>query len=396
MAARPRKIKITQVPNLYAAVDPKDNGYRFRYRNVITGNMKRLSTRNLEDAERKAQQLNAIIAQRLLDQEAKAILESDGSQSITVDRMLNLYLDTLSQRCKEGEIKSSTVDDRRWKTKALRDKYGKRKLARLTTLEINTLLKSYTSQSKHRMAQSVRSILCDFFDEAISQGHYPADKPNPARVTRAPRAKVKRARLTLDTFNKMLKWSEENQPRRTQLAALLALITAQRREDIADIRLNKLKDLDSLSQRRPSGIVTVDQAEYLALIQKKTGTKVLIPLDLRLDCIELSVRDVLNQCRDGVVSEYAIHHSHRAGRAAPGKKVRLATISQEFAKAMRGTGIDWGDNNPPTFHELRSLAEREYEKQGINTQMLLGHKHARMTEVYHDARGHDWVKVSVS
>ena len=48
---------------------------------------------------------------------------------------------------------------------------------------------------------------------------------------------------------------------------------------------------------------------------------------------------------------------------------------------------------PPTYHEIRSLAERLYRAQGIDTQALLGHRHARMTEVYADPRQAEWLKV---
>lgn len=56
----------------------------------------------------------------------------------------------------------------------------------------------------------------------------------------------------------------------------------------------------------------------------------------------------------------------------------------------------WGGRTPPTFHELRSLSERLYRDQGINTQALLGHRHARMTEVYNDPRGAEWGTVKLA
>ncbi|HGP4140518.1 TPA: integrase, partial [Enterobacter roggenkampii] len=49
----------------------------------------------------------------------------------------------------------------------------------------------------------------------------------------------------------------------------------------------------------------------------------------------------------------------------------------------------------PTFHEQRSLSERLYEGQGINTRQLLGHSSDRMTAQYHNDRGLEWVKVKV-
>lgn len=49
----------------------------------------------------------------------------------------------------------------------------------------------------------------------------------------------------------------------------------------------------------------------------------------------------------------------------------------------------------PTFHEQRSLSERLYEAQGINTHQLLGHSSEKMTAQYHCYRSLDWVKVKV-
>lgn len=49
---------------------------------------------------------------------------------------------------------------------------------------------------------------------------------------------------------------------------------------------------------------------------------------------------------------------------------------------------------PTSFHEQRSLSERLYEKQGIDTQQLLGHKSAAMTELYHDEREDEWTFMS--
>ena len=73
----------------------------------------------------------------------------------------------------------------------------------------------------------------------------------------------------------------------------------------------------------------------------------------------------------------------------------LDRVSKAFSDAVENLGRNWGDKNPPTFHEIRSLSERLYAEQGnINTQDLLGHKDPRTTQTYHDSRG-DWVRVKV-
>jgi phage integrase len=42
---------------------------------------------------------------------------------------------------------------------------------------------------------------------------------------------------------------------------------------------------------------------------------------------------------------------------------------------------------PPTLHEVRSLAERLYRAQGVDTRILLGHRRQQMTDRYNDDRG---------
>ena len=48
-----------------------------------------------------------------------------------------------------------------------------------------------------------------------------------------------------------------------------------------------------------------------------------------------------------------------------------------------------GSGAPPSLHECRSLSERLYRAQGIDTRTLLGHKRQQMTDVYNDLRGLD-------
>ena len=76
--------------------------------------------------------------------------------------------------------------------------------------------------------------------------------------------------------------------------------------------------------------------------------------------------------------------------AAPSTK---DTMSRAFADARGAANVAWTGKNPPTFHEIRSLSERLYRVQGVDTQALLGHRHARMTEVYADPRQADWTTV---
>lgn len=70
------------------------------------------------------------------------------------------------------------------------------------------------------------------------------------------------------------------------------------------------------------------------------------------------------------------------------------TITMNFSKARDKAEINWGEGTPATFHEQRSLAERLYDAQGIDTQKLLGHRSPQQTAKYHDDRGKEWINIT--
>jgi len=133
--------------------------------------------------------------------------------------------------------------------------------------------------------------------------------------------------------------------------------------------------------------------DHLHIIQEKTGSKIAIPLSLRLNAIDWSLREVVARCRDYAVSPYLIHFFRATSQAERGAKVKSNTITMNFSKARDRADIDWREGSPATFHEQRSLAERLYNAQGLDTQKLLGHKSPKQTAHYHDDRGKDWTKV---
>lgn len=133
-------------------------------------------------------------------------------------------------------------------------------------------------------------------------------------------------------------------------------------------------------------------------IKGRNPSRVCIPLELRLNLLGLSVADVVRRCRENVVlSPYLIHHVSHGVNFKPGDPVFHGTIAKAFAKARDVSGLKWPGKNPPSFHELRPLAERLYKDQGgIDTRVLLGHKHERTTALYHDARGAEWMVVKLA
>ncbi len=123
----------------------------------------------------------------------------------------------------------------------------------------------------------------------------------------------------------------------------------------------------------------------------KTGAQIKIPLSLRLDALGWTLEGVVRACRDAVVSRYLLHHTRSRTHSNRGDPVHIDTVSRGFSRARALAGID--DKAAPTFHEIRSLSERLYYDQGVDTQVLLGHRDPRTTAIYKDRRGAEWMEV---
>lgn len=225
------------------------------------------------------------------------------------------------------------------------------------------------------MAQVVRSVLIDVFKEAQHAGEVPPGY-NPALATKQSKRKVSRQRLNLEEWQKIFAIAD-NQHKYMGNAMLLAIVIGQRLGDISEMKFSDVWD------------------DHLHVSQEKTGVRLAIPLALRCNALNISLREVVARCRDRVVSPYLVHYFHTTSQSKRGGKVTANTLTTNFKKARDKTDINWGEGTPATFHEQRSLSERLYREQGINTKNLLGHKTQQQTDKYHDDRGKDWIKIVI-
>lgn len=337
-------------PNLYC-----QDGY-YKYRNPETGKWFGLG-RDKRDAISQAIEANQIIADR-----AQSYTLADRIQEReTFDQFLDVY----EKRCTERGLKPSTMKTRVSIINTLRESFGANPFGSITTRQLNALLEQYIDDDKRRMAQAIRSVMCDVFRESIIEGWATT---NPAESLRDPAPKVMRSRLTLDQLNVIMSHIDHPWVRN---GVMLALHTGQRISDVVKMKWADMHD----------GCLWVEQI--------KTGNKVAIPLALRLNGKTLD--EVIKACRDNVLSQYMLHYAGR--RDKTGKPVSTTLLAREFAAARDKAGIDWGDRTPATYHELRSLAERLYDETGVETQALLGHKDIRSTQTYKDRRGAEWIMV---
>jgi len=211
--------------------------------------------------------------------------------------------------------------------------------------------------------QTAKRVLFEaraFFNEAILAGWL---DHNPAAPIKPPKVRISRNRMSLDHWGAIRAWSAVHQPPWCCRMLDLALVTAQRRSDLSTMGEDDV------------------WADHLHVIQFKTGTRLEIPVALRLDAIGRSIADVIDDCRD-----YAAPGQTFLRRQS-GAHLVDASLSARFEEAREGAGLRWDTGTPPSLHECRSLSERLYRVQGIDTRILLGHKHQAMTDAYNDDRG---------
>lgn len=245
----------------------------------------------------------------------------------------------------------------------LNSRFGKLHLHEIETSDLHRLIRVVALRGYSAAAKTAHSVVCDLFREAYSAGII---KSNPAAPLLSPRSAPGRSRLIMSEWRSIFNAAHCHDRKFTHQSMLLALITGQRRGDIAALTAENIR------------------GDYLYIVQQKRGLCIAIPLSLSLDALDISLEDVIRQLppRGPLL------------RFANGSPATPSSLSYGFLRARRIAFPDhlW-DGTPPTFHEQRSLAERLYFSQGIDTRSLLGHKSQRMTDHYHDNHGREWVYI---
>lgn len=389
---------LSKIPNLYRKLEKRTGNFSFQYKDPRNGKFRGLGA-DEEIAKNRAKQLNAAIYAQLAANKSDNILNDQTpvkQHGIKFTQWVTEYLAISAERLSTGEIKSNTHRNRSHQAKLLANRFGDIGIKSIEVKHIADLLKTYRDEGKERMAQSLRSVLIDIFAEAVQAGE--ADH-NPARLTKNKSVRIKRARLTFDEWKQILEASSHLQPW-VKNSMLIALLTGQRVEDIAIARFKRDSDWDdafaAFIQKKPYPIQAYPfiEGDYFYVPQQKTRALLKIPLELRLDCLGINLGEAIQRCRSHADSAYLIHHTKRGFKQKTGDPVHKNTVSKGFQRARAKSAITW-IGTPPTFHEQRSLSERLYREQGVDTQRLLGHKSAKMTAVYNDSRGAEWLEISI-
>jgi hypothetical protein len=347
-------------PNLYEA-----DGY-FSYRNPKTGQHFGIG-RDKRQAFAEAIQANMHLAGE--SRRPSLVERLSGPET----RTWSAWCDEFEKILGERDAALNTRRTRKSQLKRLRTIFdGARPAAQIETIDVSAVIDGLKDAGKVRTAQAFRSFLMDCFDRMIAKGWR---KDNPAAVTDEVTVKVRRSRLSFEAFMSLYRTTSIIWLRN---AMALAIVSGQAREDCRDAQFTDVHDGCWWNERG------------------KTGARILLPVELRLECFGMSLEDVIKQCRStGVLSRHLIHQTQRAKGAQLGKPMHVDMITRVFSAELAKLGLDWGGKKSPTFHEIRSLSGRLYKEQGnVNPQELYGHKDPRTTAVYTDGRG-EWVRVSV-
>lgn len=277
-------------------------------------------------------------------------------------KTLGTWLDVYQTMVSVKEISNKTKANMLPAIMDLKLALGDKIISRITPMDIAEFIlryKSTPSTAKRRLNETKR-----VFYDAVCYGWI---NNSPASVIKPPKVRVMRKRLGLEDWKKIYKHSKDNQRPWVSRALILALVSGQRRGDVINIKFSDVKD------------------GHLYIKQGKTDSKIALPLELKLDCLSTCLGDIVADCM-----EYS-QWGETLIRKNNGDPICPSYVSAVFEEARdRATKLPT-DRTAPSFHEIRSLSERLYRSQGVDTKTLLGHKHQYVTDTYNDPRNEDLV-----
>lgn len=370
MAARPRMAKRRNWP---ANLNQNGAGY-FYWRDPHTKKDYGLG-RDQAKAFQEARVANAEVARRAKHTSLLERITQPEGKTLAQwgPEYLKTYESTRSPTAKTMQTVKSGV------RAALAAPFADKTLTAITTKDVAEYIAAAVGARGANMAKLIRKTLLDMFREAETVGLIENGK-NPVSVTRTPKFEVERSRLTLGQFQSVYAKAVEFDPWVAR-SLELALLTGQRREDIASMKFADVKE------------------GFLHVIQAKTGMKLRIPLSVQLNVLNMTLEDAIRRARDNVISKSILHHTRPFKTRKSGAAVQPDTLTKVFQDLRESAALTWEEGkSPATFHELRSLSARLYTEQyGPDfAQSIMGHKTASMTEMYRDTRGAEWVEIKVA
>lgn len=249
---------------------------------------------------------------------------------------------------------------------------GDKPLETFTVKDCAAFIRGVTESPRSR--QQFRLVLTWVFACAVEEGWV---ETNVAVATRRFAHSRKRDRLTVETYGAIYAQA----PEWLQVAMDLSLLTLLRREDVVSARFADVRD------------------GALCVVPGKTEATTGVRLRIR---ISEALAGVIARARDDVASPYIVHRLPERARPQRLKakervhhtQVLPEQLSRAFADARDAAGIE--SENPPSFHEIRSLGAALLLQSGWTreqVQALLTHTDAAMTNVYLEGHEAPWTDV---
>lgn len=291
----------------------------------------------------------------------RVVLELNTPNTTTLNQWIEVYLGILNNRnyCKQ------TLKNKYGSIKHLQKYLGEKSLSSIKPIDISKILLNFSPQSASR----ILGVLKDIYYEAIINN---ATDNNPVIHIKPPHITCFRKRLDIDTYLSILEEAYEYSIPWIPAMLMLALLTGQRRSDLAKMRFDDIVDNHlRVEQQKKAG--------------KSIGARVAIPLHTNSKILGCSLETVINFCKSGTPGPTLL-------RKANGSSLEVSSLSARFRELIMKVTPDntYEQYEWPSLHEVRSLSARTYAENGVNKeaiQTLLGHKHSEMTNMYLDDRG---------
>lgn len=200
----------------------------------------------------------------------------------TLSEWLVIHEEAILQK----DYKIQTIRNRKANINHIRRLWGTIPITNLKAHEISSKIRTEFLPNKCSTAQRLLAELKDAYNEAIANDWV---STNPALHVKLPTHRVKRKRLSLDTYNLMLAHALSSNKKWLHKLLLLSLLTGQRRGDLVKMKFNDIIDNHLLiEQQKQAG--------------KGYGARVSIPLSIKLDVINISLGEVIELCKlDGAI-----------------------------------------------------------------------------------------------
>ncbi|KWV17185.1 integrase [Xanthomonas translucens] len=343
--------------NLY----PNRDG--FKYRHPVTRNETWMG-KDKAKAFAAARQLNAMLAQA-----ADLVAKVTGAAKTVADAIEVFRADDIPER-KWG---AATAAGYEIVVRRIKAGLGDRPLESLTVKDCAEWLRTDTESPRGR--QTRRLVLGWVLACAVQEGWI---DNNPALVTRKFSHERKRERLTVETYKAI----HAVAPTWLQVAMDLSLMTLLRRDDVVNVGFADAHD------------------KALWVIPSKTEDSTLVKLKITMT---QDLAALIARARDDVVSPFIVHRlpgkarpTHmRAESRSHHTQVLPEQLTRAFAEARVAAKIE--SENPPTFHEIRSLGGALLRQAGWTLQQvqaLMGHASETMTTVYLEGHDTPWAEVT--